>query len=209
MSDMQDNNQVIYGKNAIEFVTVAAETCLFLENAISFEKKELLDRALKILPLLYLKTTTLEPVEQILEDEVEEFVTEEEYETIRQYIAQVLGYSDRYLEVFTRDIQLSDEGIASDISEDLADIYQDLKNFLLRYQIGNEDIMTEALAICQLNFKEYWGQRLVNCMRALHNAYYNSDDKENEDIEEESLKDSFLSHQRGDIDEDIFSILND
>lgn len=207
---MEDNNQVIYGKNAIEFVTVAAETCLFLENAIEFEKKELLDRALKILPLLYLKTTTLEPLEQILEDDLEEFVTEEEYETVRQYIAQILGYSDRYLEVFTRDIQLSEEGIASDISEDLADIYQDLKNFLLRYQIGNEDIMTEALAVCQLNFKEYWGQRLVNCLRALHNAFYNSDEEEIDELEEdESLKDSFLSHQRGDIDGDILSILND
>ncbi len=209
MTEMESNNQVIYSKNAIEFVTVAAETCLFLENAISFEKKDLLDRALKLLPLLYLKTTTLEAVDLLLDDELEVFVTEEEYESIRQSIAQVLGFSDRYLEVFTRDIQISDEATAADISEDLADIYQDLKNFLMRYQIGHDTIMTEALGVCQANFKEYWGQRLVNCMRALHNAFYSEDEEIEELDEDANMKDSFLSHQQSDIDEDILSILDE
>lgn len=209
MSTPENQLSPIYGKNAIEFITVASETCLFLENALEFDKNEFLDRALKLLPLLYLKTSLVEMPEMLLEEELEDFVTEEDYETVRQQVAQVLGYADRYLEVFNRDIQLSEDGIASDISEDLADIYQDLKNCLERFQIGNEEIMNDALADCISAFREHWGQRLVNCQRALHNALYNQDLAEDEDefaLETAgSNKTNFLSHQQ---DDDYENILN-
>jgi hypothetical protein len=209
---MQNQHSIIYGKNAIEFVTVAAETCLFLENALEFDKNEFLDRALKLLPLLYLKTSMVEKSESVLDDELEDFVEEDDYEAIRQNIASVLGYADRYLEVFTKDIQLSEDGIASDISEDLADIYQDLKNFLSRYQIGDEEVMNEALVACMSAFREYWGQRLVNCLRALHNAFYTEADEIDEgnaDEDAASMKKSFLSHQQGDDYDNILQSFTD
>jgi hypothetical protein len=34
--------------------------------------------------------------------------------------------------------------------------------------------MNDSLALCQEHFKEYWGQVLVNTMRALHQIKYNS-----------------------------------
>jgi hypothetical protein len=201
-------SSVVYSKNTIEFVTVAAETCLFLESAGSFSKNDFMERALRLLPLLYLKTSLIENTEQLLEDDPEHFVTESDYESIKNSVADVLGSSDRYLEVFHPDIQLSETGIATDISEDLADIYQDLKDFLLNFQIGNEEVMNDALALCLTSFREYWGQRLVNCMRALHNANYNtnSDDEmdnasneEGDDESEKSInKNNFLSHQHSD-----------
>ncbi|MDR3706579.1 MAG: DUF5063 domain-containing protein [Paludibacteraceae bacterium] len=197
MSEFEDSNQIIYSKNAIEFVTVAAETCLFLENTHSLEKTEFVTKILKLLPLLYLKTSMVDEAPLQLEDELEDFVTEEDYQTIREQIAFVLGYSDRYLEVFTKDISLSDEPIATDISEDLADIYQDLKNCLLRYQIGVQEVMNDALITCIASFKEYWGQRLANCLRALHNVCYNKDEQEQSEETEvlESTKEHILSHQ--------------
>ena len=58
---MEKENQVIFDKNVIEFVTVAAETCGFLERAESLEREEFVDTALKLLPLLYLKASLLPP----------------------------------------------------------------------------------------------------------------------------------------------------
>lgn len=205
--------QGIYARNTIEFVTVAAETCLFFENVRSFEKIEFLQRALKILPLLYLKTSLTECPETIFDEEPERFVTETDYEVIKDSISQVLGESDRYLEVFHPDIQLSDESIAADISEDLADIYQDLKDFLLCYQIGNEDVMNDALALCINSFKEFWGQRLVNCMRALHNALYttsshNDDELDATDANNLQLKQNFLTHQQNESVDNLLNALN-
>jgi hypothetical protein len=50
----------------------------------------------------------------------------------------------------------------------MTDIYQDLKNFLLLYQTGTNDVMNDALWECRLNFESYWGQKLVNALRAVH-----------------------------------------
>ena len=51
----------IYSKNIIEFVTVSAEYCAFIERVPELEKEEFLDKIIKILPLLYLKATLLTP----------------------------------------------------------------------------------------------------------------------------------------------------
>lgn len=104
-------SQVIFDKNTVEFVTVAAEFCGFLERARDMKRYDFVDTALKILPLLYLKATLLPPCEPIGEDEPETFVTEEDYELIRRAIAGVLGAKDDYLEVFLPDMVYSDTPI--------------------------------------------------------------------------------------------------
>ena len=40
--------------------------------------------------------------------------------------------------------------------------------------------MNDSLYVCKEHFAEFWGQRLVNTMRALHDVKYNtsSDDEE-------------------------------
>ena len=54
------------------------------------------------------------------------------------------------------------------MSEDLADIYLALKNFVQTYLIGLEENMYEAVAEVRNAFVLYWGQTLTNDMRALH-----------------------------------------
>ena len=34
--------------------------------------------------------------------------------------------------------------------------------------------MNDALVVCREHFEEFWGQRLLNAMRALHDVKYNS-----------------------------------
>ena len=149
--------------------------------------RDSVDTALKILPLLYLKATLLPPCEPIGEDEPETFVTEEDYELIRRAIAGVLGAKDDYLEVFLPDMVYSDTPIKKCISEDLADIYQDLKDFISVFQLGLNETMNDSLVVCKEHFREFWGQRLVNTMRALHDVKYSpADDGEEEEMEDEN-----------------------
>ena len=93
---MEKYSQVIFDKNTVEFVTVAAEYCGFLERARDMKRYDFVDTALKILPLLYLKATLLPPCEPIGEDEPEIFVTEEDYELIRRTVA---GESSRGMNI--------------------------------------------------------------------------------------------------------------
>ena len=173
---MEQTSQVIFDKNSIEFVTVAAEYCSFIERSRGADKKSFVDTALKILPLLYLKASLIPECELIGEGDLEVFVTEDDYEYMRLAVAHVMGAQDDYLEVFHPDMAYSDTPIKKTISEDLADIYQDLKDFIGVFQLGMNVTMNDSLCVCKDHFAEFWGQRLVNTMRALHDVKYNTSD---------------------------------
>ena len=181
--NMEQTSQVIFDKNSIEFVTVAAEYCGFIERSRGASRKNFVDTALKILPLLYLKASLIPECELIGEGDLEVFVTEDDYEGVRRAIADVLGAQDDYLEVFLPEMAYSDTPIKKCISEDLADIYQDLKDFIGVFQLGLNVTMNDSLCVCKEHFAEFWGQRLVNTMRALHDVKYHSSEEEQEDTD--------------------------
>ena len=187
---MEPTSQVIFDKNSIEFVTVAAEYCGFIERSREVGKQSFVDTALKILPLLYLKASLIPECELMGEGDLETFVTEDDYEYVRRSIAKVMGAQDDYLEVFHPDMAYSDTPIKKCISEDLADIYQDLKDFISVFQLGLNVTMNDSLYVCKEHFAEFWGQRLVNTMRALHDVKYHTSDVDDEDADEPSAWDN-------------------
>lgn len=178
---MEKNTKIIFDKNTVEFVTVAAEFCGFLERTPQISRRSFVDKSLKLLPLLYLKASLLPQGERMDEFDPELFVTEGDYQRICGGIAALLGEKDDYLEVFLDDMAYSDTPIKQNISEGLADIYQPLKDFVCVYQLGFEQTMNDALVICREQFAEFWGQRLVNVMRALHTVKYAAGAEDEED----------------------------
>lgn len=168
-----DIKSTVYGSETIEFVTVAVEFCIFLESFKGLTTEEFTEKMTKILPLLYLKAQLMP---QVAEGEEgffdEEAVTEEDYNFILDKVTAVMGQYNDYLEVFVRDMRYSDEPILAHIAENIADIYQDIRNFVAVYQRGIEEHMYDALLACVSNFKSYWGQTLVNVLRALHAVKY-------------------------------------
>ncbi len=166
--DNENINSLVYSKNTVEFVTVAGEFCSLMENVRNSSFKENLYKLQRMLPLLYLKATMLPATEKVLEGEPEKFVSEMDYNVILQRWLEMLGENDSYYEVFDPDLQFSEETVTASISESLTDIYQDLKDFVIAYSIGNEEVMNDALYACEYHFEDFWGQRLVNVLRAVH-----------------------------------------
>jgi len=168
-------SEVIYSKNVIEFATVANEYCSFIESVDKFQRKDFIKRVQKLFPLLYLKAALL-PVPDIEMSDYasEKFVGEEDYNFILNKLEEKFGQFDAYQEVFDPSIQFSESAIEASISENITDVYQDLKDFILSYRIGTIEVMNDALWACRNNFEQYWGQRLVNGLRALHNLVYNN-----------------------------------
>ncbi|MDS1031384.1 DUF5063 domain-containing protein [Porphyromonadaceae sp. NP-X] len=205
-------DHIVYSGNVIEFVTVVAETCLFLEHTSEMEKDEFVEKSLKLLPLLYLKASVLDIPEPVYENFPERFVTEEDYQFVREQIEQLLGNDDVYLEVFHPDMAISDTPVAAFISENLSDIYQEIKDFAANYQTADVDIMNDALSQCLTAFGEHWGQKLLNAMRALHALKYNPQDdadwEETHQHEDKQLtRDSFLDFQHNAEDDDLSPFL--
>ena len=80
------------------------------------------------------------------------------------------------------------------ISENFADMYQDLRNFTASYRVGVEEIMNDAVVDIEEQFRLFWGQKLLNALRALHNIFYSGDDLSDEEPAEsdDQARDSLM-----------------
>ncbi len=162
-----------YNKDVIEFVTVAVQFCLLAENSNQSTIEDFVDKMQKVLALLYLKALMLPDYESDETVFLQDFVEEDNYNIVRENIALVLGHYDDFLEVFVEDMKYSENPILCTVSENIADIYQDVKNFVMNFKhAAQDDVIYEAAAQCNQNFKYYWGQKLVNVLRPLHDIRY-------------------------------------
>jgi len=166
--EKDNNNSIVYSTNVVAFVAVASEFCRMTESVSQYDTAALIDLSRKLLSLLYFKASLLPQVDPVLDEELEKYVTELDYNRLLQKWNDRLGEYDGYYEVFDPEIQFGNETVTASISEGLLDIYQDLKDFITAYSLGNEEVMNDALAECIAHFRDFWGQRLVNVLRALH-----------------------------------------
>lgn len=202
---MENSSEPVYSRNVVEFVAVANEFCKYAERADELKGDDLLKILQRILPMMYIKASLLPVLEPFFEDGNEKFVTESDWVRIDETLRDRFGTADDYLEVFDEKLSDSEGPVVSSVSENMADIYQDIKNFLLLYQTGTPEVMNDAVWECKMNFENFWGQKLVNSMRAIHRFLYSGEEigkieketKEND--EDRNTADWFISRRQRDI----------
>lgn len=201
---MDTSSSPVYSRNVVEFVAVANEFCKYAEHATTLKGDELLKILQRILPLMYLKASLLPQLEPFFEDGNEKFVTEDDWTNINETLKEKFGTANDYLEVFDEKINETDGPIVSSISENMADIYQDMKDFLLLYQTGTAEVMNDAILECRMNYENFWGQKLVNSLRAIHKFIYSGEEigkveKETDaDDENRNTADWFITRRQKD-----------
>jgi hypothetical protein len=195
----------VFSRDVIEFVTVANEFCKYLENSGEVSLTDFVSTTHRVLPLLYLKATLLPVIEESFEEFNEKFVTEEDYNNIQNGLLAKFGDFNAYDEIYDPLRQQNDEPAQLSLAESFTDIYQDLKDFLMQYRTGANEIMQNAVWECRQSFEQYWGQRLVNILRVLHHLKYYIVDLESQKTETErncklnvDTKDWFISRMQED-----------
>lgn len=168
-----------YTKEKLEFLTVAVETCRYLEDLQNESKTDFVSKMVKLLPLIYLKAMLVQPSDTA-DDDVERFVTEADYEQMRSRLSVLLGPTDDYLDSFDADMALSETTVYATVSEDLSDMYQSIKDFACCCEVGNDELSEAALALCIDDFRQHWGMRLLGALRALHIAAVVQNDETDE-----------------------------
>ncbi|MFA6404180.1 MAG: DUF5063 domain-containing protein [Salinivirgaceae bacterium] len=164
-----DIETTVYSENVLGFNVLATQYCNMLDKLSLLSQHDFVDKCHRLLPLIYLKAIIL-PETEVLEPEmIDKSVTQEEWEEVQHAVAQKLNGVDSYTEVL--DSLNSDQQMTS-LSEGFADIYQDLKDYLVLYNMGTPEIMNDAIWECKNNFNGFWGQRLVNILRVLHHLLY-------------------------------------
>jgi hypothetical protein len=202
---MDTNSDPVYSRNVVEFVAVANEFCKYAEHASELKGDELLKILQRILPLMYLKASLLPQLDPFFEDGNEKFVTEADWTDINESLKEKFGTANDYLEVFDEKINETEGPVVSSISENMADIYQDMKDFLLLYQTGTGEVMNDAVWECRMNFENFWGQKLVNSMRAIHKFIYSGEEIgkvekiDNADDETRNTADWFITRRQKDL----------
>lgn len=179
---------IVFSRNVVEFVTVANEYTKFLENANQLSKKEFILKLHMLGAFLYQKASMLPHVEPETDMAVEKYVSEEDYNGIKAIAELKLGTHEEFIDVYEPIRKESKDAIQVSLAECFADVYQDLKDFVFSYRQGLTEIMNDALYECRINFEQFWGQRLLAALGALHNLVYGEDPLEEEDSAETPQK---------------------
>ena len=180
---------IAYNKNVLDFVAVAVQFCAILEKDEVQPRAEWIDNMLKLLPLLYVKASLLPETWLVEDEELPTFVKEGDYMRVGNQVVTIMGEDDTYLDVFMDEMKYSDTPLSAFVSENMADIYQDIRNFVSVYQFELTDQMNDAVFECTRTFREYWGQKLVNILRPLHALKYSDSPTMDEELNQEDLWD--------------------
>ena len=165
------NKDPIYSKNVMEMILVANEFCSFIEFTEKHSKEDILYYLQKVCPLLYLKGSLLPGIQVKNPEANERFVTEEQWQNIFNSLRSKFLNDDEYWDIENLDTE-NNEPEKQSLSENFADIYQDLKDFILLYQKNTEAAKENAVHQCSILFKKHWGCRIINSLKAIHYILY-------------------------------------
>ena len=160
----------------LDMLTVANEYCYFLENAEDKKKEQVLMFMQRILPLLYLKGSLLPSIEPEYPEADERFVTQEKWEVLFTDLRKIFGEEDEFLIIDPQHIN-AEEPLKASISDNLADIYQDLKDFILLYQRNTHAARENAVHDCEKLFASHWGFRIGNILGRIHFMLHDEPDE--------------------------------
>ena len=156
MEEIQKNPHIL------EMLTIANEFCHLTEQIEHYEKEQIIPVYQKVCALLYLKGCMLPDYKTEQTIAIERFVTEEQWELIHQAIKKKFDTHDifRYLD--------EEEIKTSEISEQITDIYQDMKDFILLYKKNLSASQEAAISEIIRLFKSNWGMKCIILSKVFH-----------------------------------------
>ena len=172
---MKDLHNSIYSPEVLDFVASSQNFCKWIEDPETLDSKSFIINGLKILPGLYSQMLSIPLIEPVFDEAVEKSVTEEDWSVIYRKVEDILGELNDYIDIPDKSEYDRSELITRKISEDISDIYQDLRDFLEVFRNSPEEIMNDALWECRLNFENSWGEKLLRVSRAMHTIYLKDD----------------------------------
>jgi hypothetical protein len=155
----------------VEFVTVANGYCSFLEGLSGQEGRTFIAEAVSWFSAVYASFVKLGNTEPSGDVPGDPTVTEQEWSQMYQRISLILGTHNDYLRLADENEFDDSELVTHTISEDAADIYQELRDFTTIYSRGMEELMNDAAWELGERFAEHWGKKLLRSLLALHELY--------------------------------------
>src|SRR5262249_15809828 len=151
-----------------QFVELVRQYIALIDGLERRTAREFLQECAVLLPHIYSLSHHLPDIEVSETDSAEEQLTSPKSPMGK--ILELLGKYDRYSEVF--DPVFETEAITSTLSDDLSDIYIDLKGPLILYESEIDANQKEAIWQWKFNMQIHWGHHLVDALRPIHTLIY-------------------------------------
>ena len=165
--------------NAVNLAGLAVEYCKAMAVCREQEPRDFLREVLRYLPRIYVTLTDTRPYGEDSDPEggadetgaIYETLTEEQYNEVRDSISAVLGENDMYLDTAVEDMRYSDTPVAVSLSEQLADIYQQLADFAATVSQISSYEMPDAVSELKYRFDTYLSTVICSALRAADYTY--------------------------------------
>lgn len=158
-----------------EFITVAADFCQLMEQASKKRTGELFSNLQQLLPEIYLKALKLPKPKYCYEEEPKKFVKEDDYAAIHDALRQKIELVNGIARMSPGTRSSQQELVSFSMAELLADIYEELKNFVMLYEVGIPQAMNDAVWLCRESFEQGFGIKLTEGVKLLHGIMYSKD----------------------------------
>ncbi len=163
---MSQNDPTLSRTN-LEMVAVAGEYCQLIESHNSIDIQTFIKTLRSFVPLLYLRGSLLQRREPEYPEANERFVTEEQWDGIFTGLRETLAGQDEF-QYFGFSEFGEQTVLNGSLSEHLADVYQDMKDFVLLFKKASLASRENAVYECYRLFSDHWGSRLAVILPVIH-----------------------------------------
>ena len=158
------------GHNAgAEFAEVAERYCGLLDRHQASGGPELVRALYVLLPELLFRASALPRGDASEESELSDPLGDDGWRAIFESLTDTLGELDLYWEVFDPTALGDDDPMTATLSDDLADIYRDLRRGL---GLPGSPLPSRAVWDWRFDFESHWGHHAIDALRTMHALMY-------------------------------------
>ncbi len=178
----------------MNFVKTAGRFCELLEQASQKRTGELIHEIQELLPEIYTKGARLPLPRYCYDEEPTTFVKEDDYAMIHTALQEKFELFTGITGMSPGTLPNQHELVSFGLAEGIADIYEELKNFVKLYEIGLPQTSNDSVWFCRKSFENRLGPGIIDSLKSLHSLIYSKnstgsraiqDDDFNRDSDEE------------------------
>ena len=158
--------EILNQKKFIDFYDCARDFCAFIE--ISNNETDYINKLKIQLLKLYELGTNLPWVDLQSNVDYDDKISDIEFKRVLDNIAGKIGHNRFYWHVFDPTNEKDKEPVCGDLVDDLGDIYKDLKNSILIFNLNQLDCKENAAWQFKFDFDSHWGDHCINALNAIH-----------------------------------------
>jgi hypothetical protein len=151
----------------INFLNVARNFCSLIDATQIVKTKEFLLVLQQQLLSLYSHGRNIPKVDLEGDSDIEVEIASIDYRNIISLIGDKIPFQ-YYWHVFNPIDDNDTDPVCGDLTDDLSDIYKDLKNSLLLFDSGNIKVKREAIWQFKFDFDSHWSNHCANAIYAIH-----------------------------------------